>query len=518
MKKYPLRFLFPLTARNISWLAISIVCIIALLDLVGWLFGIDTLTTWDLHGTPMKIITAICFLMAAVALAGLQKLTPARSPVIIARLVGVFLIFVGGITLLCYLNESRSGTDWFAARLPILSDFLFLPLRMAGNTATIFALFGICLILMASRNRKAIALGHLLLLPITAAAYFVVTGYILQVPAFNGWLGMDMALNTSVAFVALICAAFAAYPETWFMEVFSGESFGSIMARRLLPAILILPSAIGWLRIYGEQSGFYTSGVGVALVAITYTVVLALLVWVAAHSVNKIDRRLQIERAALQESENLYHSLFDNMLNGFAYCKMLYDANGRPQDFVFLSANKTFESLTGLRNVVGKKVSEVIPGVLESDHDLIEIYGKVALHGKPVIFEQYLNSIKIWLMISVYSPQKGYFAALFDVITERKRAEKEIAHLASFPALNPNPIIETDLTGKVCYLNDAAKKAFPGLEADGVNHPFLANIKTAVNLPRQRKEGAGFYDLEIEGKWYRQVIYVFSARSELAFS
>ncbi|MCG2773373.1 MAG: PAS domain-containing protein, partial [Desulfobacterales bacterium] len=100
------------------------------------------------------------------------------------------------------------------------------------------------------------------------------------------------------------------------------------------------------------------------------------------------------ERAAhkaLRESEEHYRTLFDNMLNGFAYCKMLFEQN-LPQDFIYLKVNQSFGELTGLKNVVGKKVSEVISGIRESDPELFEIYGRVALTGKPERFETYLEA------------------------------------------------------------------------------------------------------------------------------
>ena len=135
------------------------------------------------------------------------------------------------------------------------------------------------------------------------------------------------------------------------------------------------------------------------------------------------DRKLAEE--ALRESEELYRSLFENMLNGFAYCKMVFEQN-QPQDFVYLAVNSSFEALTGLKNVVGKKVSEVIPGIGESDQELLKIYGRVALTGKPERFETYVEALKMWFSLSVYSPEKEYFVAVFDVITERKRTEEAL--------------------------------------------------------------------------------------------
>ncbi|MBI5394014.1 MAG: PAS domain S-box protein [Verrucomicrobia bacterium] len=129
---------------------------------------------------------------------------------------------------------------------------------------------------------------------------------------------------------------------------------------------------------------------------------------------------------ALQKSEEHYRSLFENMLNGFAYCRMLF-RDGQPQDFIYVAVNHAFEKLTGLKNVVGKRVTEVIPGIREANPELFEIYGRVAMTGVPERFETYLEALKMWFAILVYSPHKEHFVAVFDVITERKQAEENLA-------------------------------------------------------------------------------------------
>ena len=130
----------------------------------------------------------------------------------------------------------------------------------------------------------------------------------------------------------------------------------------------------------------------------------------------------EAERAKAN-SERRYRSLFDNMLNGFAYCQMIFE-NGEPRDFVYLSVNAAFETLTGLKDVVGKKVSEVIPGIREQDAALFEVYGRVARTGVPERQEVFLRALQMWFSLSVYSPERGYFVAVFDVITERKLQEQ----------------------------------------------------------------------------------------------
>ena len=167
--------------------------------------------------------------------------------------------------------------------------------------------------------------------------------------------------------------------------------------------------------------------------------------------------RLQSEQA-LRDSEKLYHNLFDNMLNGLAYCRMVY-AQGRPEDFVYLGVNKAFEELTGLRQVEGKKVSQVIPGIREADPEVFELYGRVALSGIPERVEIYVNALQMWLSLAVFSPAPGHFVAIFDDITQRKEADHEIKLLAFYDSLTglPNRRLLLDRLGQALVVSQRSQ-------------------------------------------------------------
>jgi PAS domain S-box-containing protein len=126
---------------------------------------------------------------------------------------------------------------------------------------------------------------------------------------------------------------------------------------------------------------------------------------------------------ALRASEELYRLMFENMPDGFAYCEMHFDLNDRPRDFTFRVVNNAFESLTGLRNVVGRKVSEVIPDIFESDPQLLEIYGRVTQTSQAERFETFVDSLQKNFWISAYSPKSGYFVTMFEDATVPKRVE-----------------------------------------------------------------------------------------------
>ena len=195
---------------------------------------------------------------------------------------------------------------------------------------------------------------------------------------------------------------------------------------------------------------------------------------------HEISERKKTEDELIK-SEAKYASLFANMLNGFAHCKMIYDETGKPTDFIYLEINSAFEKLTGLTKsvVVGRKVTEAIPGIEKANPELFEIYGRVATTGKEDKIEIFFKPLQIWLSISLYSPEKGYFAAIFENITERKNFEATLADSeAKYRALVENAddaIVLTDMNGKTIFKNQAYYKNL-GFE-EGKDTPAEENIK-----------------------------------------
>ncbi|MDI1250958.1 MAG: PAS domain S-box protein [Lacunisphaera sp.] len=134
-----------------------------------------------------------------------------------------------------------------------------------------------------------------------------------------------------------------------------------------------------------------------------------------------ITVRRQAE-AALRASDEDYRQLFVSMLDGFALHEIICDSAGRPVDYRFLSLNPAFERLTGLRaaETVGRTVREIMPA---TEVGWIERYGRVALTGEGVEFEEFSEVLQRYFEIAAFRPKPGQFATVFIDVTERKRAE-----------------------------------------------------------------------------------------------
>ena len=188
--------------------------------------------------------------------------------------------------------------------------------------------------------------------------------------------------------------------------------------------------------------------------------------------------RRQAEEA-LRESEQKYRSLFENMLNGFAYHRMVFDDDGRPVDYEFLDINEAFERLTGLKreNVVGRTVTEVLPGIEKDPADWIGLYGRVALQEEEAHFEQFSEQLQRWYSVTTYSPQRGYFVALFFDVTERKQAEEVLRrseeNLRAYLEGAPDGVFISDLDGVTVYSNREVERITGYTKEELIGKNFL---------------------------------------------
>ncbi|MBN2137733.1 MAG: PAS domain S-box protein [Sedimentisphaerales bacterium] len=202
----------------------------------------------------------------------------------------------------------------------------------------------------------------------------------------------------------------------------------------------------------------------------------------------KAENALRESEKRLRQSEMRYRSLFESMLHGFAYCRIIVNTKNKPVDWVYLEVNDAFERLTGFKRkaVVGRQATEAIPGIVEAHPELFDIYGKVALTGKEEEFEIYFEPLAIWLHIFAYSPKKGFFVVIFEDITQRKKAQKEL--------LDHQAQLKT-LTSELALAEERERRRIAAGIHDDVGQK-LAMAKLELQMLRKSPADSSFVSLE----------------------
>ena len=163
----------------------------------------------------------------------------------------------------------------------------------------------------------------------------------------------------------------------------------------------------------------------------------------------------------LQESEQRYRSLFENMQDAFALYETVTDDQGRPVDHKVLEVNRAFEAQLGLKRdeIIGRGLKEVLPGIEHDSTDWIGKFGEVALTGTPQAFEHYSDTVNRWMSIVVYSPGERQFATLSADVTERHKAEAALSEV--YNIINRSPVTvflwKNDSTRSVEFVSDNVK-------------------------------------------------------------
>ena len=142
-------------------------------------------------------------------------------------------------------------------------------------------------------------------------------------------------------------------------------------------------------------------------------------------------KKREILTDKLQETNTEYSGMFNNLINGFAYYEVIFDTYNTLHDLRLLKFNKAFGELFNIseENAAGKKMTEIFPNYQQNLISIPEVYNAyrdTALNCNSAKFETYYEINNKHFEISAYSFKKGFLAVIYEDITSRKLAEREL--------------------------------------------------------------------------------------------
>ena len=269
--------------------------VIGCMILCGWLFRIELLKSAILGSASVDANTALGFIFLGISLWSLLPDPPRRTSRYWGLSFAALTASLGAITLIEHLSGLNLRIDRLFFSPDLAAVAAHSPGRMPPITALTFLALGLALLLLEEETRASQMMSLLGLF----AGVMSLSGYINGARAtFKVFSYSQVAVLTSLVLFMVSAAVFFARPKAGIAGDLTGKLLGSAMARRFLPAVLVVPIVAAWIRMRGQRSALFGTQLGLALNVTMNVVTLSLLVWLNARQLNRAEQSLQeIEEA-----------------------------------------------------------------------------------------------------------------------------------------------------------------------------------------------------------------------------
>jgi diguanylate cyclase (GGDEF)-like protein len=287
--------------HRIAHVASAIPIAVGVLVLFGWSANIEMLKRIVPGLKAMNPTSAIGFILLGASLTLIVHRERSRAAHRVARIFALAVFAIAILKLFSLATGVDLGIDQFLFRNRVGTNW------MAPNTALNFLLLAIALLLLDRPLRRVHWPAQFLGLITAMISLLALMGYAYNVRFFYG-IGsyIPMALHTALTFFILAIGILCARPKDGIMTVIASSSTGGTLVRRLLPAVILMPALLGWMRLAGQRARLFDTQLGQWLLIVAIMTVLAVLVgWTA-----KLLFRSDFERAT-SERTLAWHAMHD---------------------------------------------------------------------------------------------------------------------------------------------------------------------------------------------------------------
>ncbi len=285
--------------------------VVASIVILGWMLDLPLLKTVLPDLPAMRMNTALAFLTMCAGLFVISNYGSSEKRSKLPIVCGALVSLIGLAAIGEYLAGSDIGIDSFLISAPATSDGIQFPGRMSPYSAFNFVILGISLG-MLGRGRRFQQISEFLAILVSVTTFASVMGYLYGVEQLYGDAQVTaMALNSAVLFFACSFSLLSANFDSETGKLVTSDSLGGMIARRLIPAVVLVPLAIDFLRVKGQAFGMFDQGMGSALMQFTRVLVMVWIVLYLSRDIHESDTKRRMLENALAEKEQQFRDLFD---------------------------------------------------------------------------------------------------------------------------------------------------------------------------------------------------------------
>jgi PAS domain S-box-containing protein len=448
--------------RNLSRVLTALLVTVNGFTLLGWALDISFLKQPLPNSAVVNPTTAVCFLFCgtAVILLSYQRNHNVSSYIIRALIVAPVLI--GLVRTFEWLVNIPFQVDTYLFNQSLALESNVEIVRMAGNSAINFVLCGVAIFMVDFNTTRSKSVANTLLVFVSLISIFSVIVYVYQVSEFyKAMRYFPMAVQSAICFLLLSFSLLLLNPEGGYMRIITSKNAGGMLARLLIPTIIIIPVVLGYARLFLSREYNITQEFGVSILVSLIIVVFLILIISMASQLNKQDRlrasaeeqinELNIElQKKVEEKSTQLTNVFEGIPDGF----IALDAN-----LNYIYANKRMEAMTGrsVQSFIGKNILELFPDAAETD--TYKAFVSAMTNQQYLRNVEYYEPLDLWHENHIYPSADGLFVFITD-ITERKKAEKHQALLVSIVESSDEAIISKTLDGIITSWNKGAEDLF----------------------------------------------------------
>jgi signal transduction histidine kinase/ActR/RegA family two-component response regulator len=263
----------------------------------GWIVDSTALKTGFIGDVVMKTNAALGLCSLGIAAACLHRRERPTWQTILGRTAAALASIIGGLTLLQHITGFDLGIDQLLFDEPPNQRATTSPNRMGPPASTSLTLLGIGWFNLERRTARNISPSQWLAIAVGAITLLSVIGYATGAPQLYGVARFSgIAASTAAALFMAAIALLLARPKASPAAILVVDDAGGHIARRMVPASILLPIAVGWLLTRGQRLGFYD-------VSFARALMLLVLILLFTAIVSQVALRLSNVAAARRKAE-----------------------------------------------------------------------------------------------------------------------------------------------------------------------------------------------------------------------